>query len=67
MSDLPEKVTVQEQAQAAGAPPPDGPSDFVYAFDAHAKKVIENAHLSVQNRAMALSKLAELVYWLRTS
>jgi hypothetical protein len=65
MTELPETVTVQEQAEAAGKPKAEE-LDATQLFDAHAKKVIDDAALSPTNRAMALSKLSELVYWLRT-
>jgi hypothetical protein len=62
--DLPKTVTVEEQAISAGKFV-EPAHDFIQAFEAHAKKVIDNANPTEHHRAMAESKLAELVYWLR--
>jgi hypothetical protein len=63
--DLPKVVTVEEQAIAAGKIVERTAYDFIRAFDEHAKKIIDNANLTEHHKAMALSKLAELVYWLK--
>lgn len=64
MSELPETVSVDEQARPAGRVRIDM-GDPVTALHEQCKQFIENANMSSHARMMALPKLDEMVFWIR--
>ena len=64
MSELPETVSVDEVATAAGRIR-SGPDDPISALRSQCLAFIDGANLSQHARMMALPKLEEMIFWIR--
>ena len=67
MSELPEQVTIDQQAQVAGRVRADvDGSDPITALREHCLRFIEGANLPQHQRMMAIPKMDEMIFWIRS-